>query len=152
MRFKFDQHCIGRYEDRIELTFEDSSLNKRFVISRPLRAIVGSEAEHDALKPTSPYIDPRSERGRPARRMPDSEGPVISGDPPPSLNTVKYVLPLPRAKIPKPLLDMLNGLEDVSLARQIEEVRSTFLPEALNSRTHAKRFKHLLWMEEYRTT
>jgi len=52
----FQQPHIGRYEDRLELLFEDTQLRKRFGISRTLKAIVGDKATHEALKPKSPYI------------------------------------------------------------------------------------------------
>jgi helicase MOV-10 len=55
----FTQTYRGRYEDRAEIIFEDIQLRKRFVIVRPLRAIVGSREDHAALRPVAPYIPRR---------------------------------------------------------------------------------------------
>ncbi|TEB29939.1 hypothetical protein FA13DRAFT_602788 [Coprinellus micaceus] len=58
VQFKFTQRSTGRYEDQIELGFEDTSLHVRFVITRRLQVIVGNQADHKSLKPTSPCVDP----------------------------------------------------------------------------------------------
>ncbi|TEB29940.1 P-loop containing nucleoside triphosphate hydrolase protein, partial [Coprinellus micaceus] len=128
VKFKFNKRSIGRYEDRIEFTFEDKHLKKRFAITRPLRVIVGNETDHEALKPTSPYVDPRS-RNRASRHEPSKVG-VVLGVPPPSLHAVKY--------------------GPVSLKQQIDDIQRMFLPPDLTSVTYARHFKHLLWIEEYR--
>lgn len=147
--FRFDQRSIGRYEDRVEFTFEDTSLKGRFVITRPLQVIVGNEADHEALKPVSPYVDPRLKRGR-TRREPEVD--VVPGVAPPSVKAVRYVLALPKADIPKHLADVLSRSDGgVPLKQQIEDIRRVFLPATLNVGTYARFFKNLLWMDEYRT-
>ncbi|KAF6757614.1 RNA helicase [Ephemerocybe angulata] len=148
--FKFKERFIGRYDDRLELTFKDAQLNKIFIISRPVGAIIGSEVDHEALKPISPYIDPRLRSGGRAARAPVSK--VIEGVAPPSANAVNYVLPLPRAAMPKHLLDLLSVAEQGgSLKQLIGDVRKIFMPNVLNSATYARHFKCLLWAEEFRT-
>ena len=59
----FTQTYRGRYEDRAEIIFEDTQLGKRFVIVRPLRAIVGSREDHATLRPSAPYV-PRKRTNR----------------------------------------------------------------------------------------
>lgn len=148
--FKFNERFIGRFEDRLELTFQDTQLNKTFIISRPLSAIIGNEADHEALKPVSPYIDPRLRSGGRAVRSPVST--VIEGVAPPSANAVNYVLPLPRAAMPKHLLDLLSVAEQGGSLKQLNgDVRKIFMPNVLNSATYARHFKCLLWAEEFRT-
>jgi len=64
LTISFTQSYRGRYQDRAEILFEDTQLGKEFVIVRPLRVIVGSRADHAALRPTAPYV-PRRRTNRP---------------------------------------------------------------------------------------
>ena len=59
----FTQSYRGRYADRAEILFEDTQLGKQFGIVRQLRVIVGSRADHAALRPIAPYI-PRKRTNR----------------------------------------------------------------------------------------
>ncbi|KAF6757649.1 RNA helicase [Ephemerocybe angulata] len=131
----FEQKYIGRYEDRLELVFEDRQLQKQFYITRPLRAIVGDKADHEALKPVAPYV-PRQQ----TNRIPETT--VIEGVAPPS-----YSLPL--ASIPPNLLAILRNT--TSTAKQLEEIKKLFVPTDFNSDTYARFFKNLLWIEEHRS-
>ena len=137
----FQQPHIGRYEDRLELSFEDTQLRKRFGISRTLKAIVGDKATHEALKPKSPYI-PRS------RSVRKEIGEVVEGVKPASLTAIPYVAPLPRALIPAHLQSILAGSE--SVARVVAQIRKIFLPAQLNSANYGRQFRHLLWIEEFK--
>lgn len=65
----FAQSYRGRYEDRAEIIFEDIQLGKEFVIVRPLRVIVGSRADHDALRPTAPYVPRRRTNRAPVNEV-----------------------------------------------------------------------------------
>ena len=38
---------------------EDTQLNRRFIIARRLRVIVGDKAEHVLYKPITPYTPPK---------------------------------------------------------------------------------------------
>jgi len=78
----FTQNYRGRYQDRAEILFEDTQLGKEFVIVRPLRVIVGSRADHAALRPTAPYV-PR----RRTKRAPVNE--VVPGEVSPSRTQIK---------------------------------------------------------------
>jgi helicase MOV-10 len=140
VRLDFKQSHIGRYEDRIEFTFEDNQLRKEFLISRSLRAIVGSKADHQLLQPKAPYV-PKE------RLVRQPELTIVEGVAPPSLKAIPYVFKLPQANIPKLLLATLaNG----SVSETVKRVRKVFLPSVLDSETYARHFKHLLWIEEFR--
>ena len=56
VRVTFKQNHIGRYEDRLEVVFENIQLKKRFTISRAVSATVGNKVDLEALKPKEPYI------------------------------------------------------------------------------------------------
>jgi helicase MOV-10 len=137
----FKHKHIGRYQDRIEMLFEDIQLDKQFIISKPLSAVVGSKADHEALKPIAPYIvQPRTTR-EPGLR-------VIEGVAPPSAQAVPYIGKLPLALIPPHLLSTLSSGTTGDI---ITRVQRTFLPRQFNSETYARFFKYLLWIEEYRS-
>ena len=53
---KFKQEFIGRYQDRLEVQFEDVALKKQFMISRMVEAIVGDPSVHNILRPRAPYV------------------------------------------------------------------------------------------------
>ncbi|TFK41436.1 RNA helicase [Crucibulum laeve] len=135
----FQQSQIGRYQDRLELAFEDTQLTKRFIISRPLQAIVGNKADHEALSPKAPYI-PRKR----TQRHPETT--VVEGVTPPSLNAIPYVGKLPRAVIPFQLASILSG--NGASAQKVSHIRRVFMPATLDSDSYARHFKHLLWIEE----
>ncbi|KAH6909397.1 RNA helicase [Coprinopsis sp. MPI-PUGE-AT-0042] len=84
VKLTFRNNFIGRYEDRLELVFEDTQLKKRFMISRPLQIVVGNQAEHEALR-----VPPRA------------------------ADAIRYVADLPHAHIPARLLAVLNGSETI---------------------------------------
>ncbi|RXW14391.1 hypothetical protein EST38_g11467 [Candolleomyces aberdarensis] len=140
--FKFTQRYIGRYDDRIEFIFEDTLLRKKFVISRQLQVVIGSEADHAVLRPVAPYV-PRERKAR------TPETTVVPGIAPSATNAIPYVVKLPRAPIPKHLLDLLSGSKP--LREQIADVQRLYITGPLSTRTYARRFKHLLWIEEHRT-
>ncbi|KDR68388.1 hypothetical protein GALMADRAFT_78731 [Galerina marginata CBS 339.88] len=135
------QTYIGRYEDRLELIFEDTRLKKRFVIVRTLKAIVGNKAEHEAMRPKAPYV-PRTRSTR--KRILE----VVEGIRPPALTAVRYVVPLPKANMPTQLQFVLAGSESTS--RCTSHIRKVFLPASLTSNTYGRHFKLLLWIEEFK--
>ena len=134
------QKHIGRCEDRLEIVFEDVQLRKRFVIARALRAIVGSKADHELLKPKAPYV-PRNR----TTRQPETQ--VVEGVLPPSLKAIPYVVSLPHANIPGPLSSALSTSSSSDI---ISRIRRVFLPLVLDSETYGRHFKNLLWIEEFR--
>ncbi|RXW22216.1 hypothetical protein EST38_g3643 [Candolleomyces aberdarensis] len=142
LTYGFEQKYIGRYEDRLELVFEDTQLKKRFVISRLLRAIVGNQAEHEALRPIAPYV-PRKR----TTRTPESQ--VVPGVPPPSSTAVPYVSKLPFADIPVNLYNLLT--DSRSQMKKLADIKKLYLPGLFLSQTYARQFENLLWIEEHQT-
>jgi helicase MOV-10 len=140
LKVTFRQSDVGRYEDRVELLFKDLQLNKHFLISRTLRAIVGNKADHQLLQPKAPYV-PRERLAR------QPEVTVVEGVAPPSLKGVPYVFKLPKALIPKSLLSALGTTR--SSSEGVKRMKDVFLPSTLNGETYARHFKHLLWIEEF---
>ncbi|QRW00523.1 RNA helicase [Ceratobasidium sp. AG-Ba] len=97
----------GRFSDRIELNLHDTSLNKTFTITRPLRAAVGNAADLELLQPSAPYV-------RPARRpRRDREENLVDGIKPPG-QQIDWVVSLPRAIIPDALRGILESRANVS--------------------------------------
>jgi helicase MOV-10 len=129
----------GRYVDRVDIVFEDVTLKQRFVIVRPLSAIVGSRADHELLKPTAPYVARKR-----TKREPEIE--VVPGEPPESDKAIPWVIRLPESPIPTSLASTLSKGSFTEIMRA---VRSVILPRGLERDTYNRYFKNLLWMEEH---
>ena len=69
----------GRFEARIEVVFEDTQSQERFVIVRPVLVTIGNVEEHRALQPTTPYVAPRVPRQQ--RQVTEVEEGVVSRSP-----------------------------------------------------------------------
>ena len=138
----FTQKHVGAYSNRIELIFEDIRLRQRFVIVRPLDAVVGNEADYTALQPQQPYI-PRKRTSR------DPEADIVAGDPPPALRAVPYVVKLPQAHIPDYITHSLS--HPTSLAIMTKQIKSHVLPRTFDDASYGRYFKVLLWAEEHRS-
>ncbi|KAH8102228.1 P-loop containing nucleoside triphosphate hydrolase protein [Cristinia sonorae] len=137
--FKHPNH--GKYEDRLEIIFEDLAIRQQFAIVRPLRAVVGSKADYEQLRPRAPYV-PRKRTNR------DAETQVVPGVPPPATSTTKWVTKLPIANIPKGLA---GALYSGDLTTEVAtEVRRTRLPAHLDSTSYGRHFQELLWCEEFK--
>ncbi|KAI0048937.1 P-loop containing nucleoside triphosphate hydrolase protein [Auriscalpium vulgare] len=130
----------GRFEDRLEITFEDTTLKQKFIIVRLLKATVGSKADYELLKPSRPYV-PRQRTARQA------EVDVVPGPSAPALEAVKWVVSLPHAPIPQSISSVLFSGSTSDVIRQL---RRTVLPASLNKDTYGRHFKTLLWIEEGR--
>lgn len=135
------QMYIGRYEDRLEMMFEDVQLKKRFLISRAISAVVGNKEEHEKLKATAPYIPRRRTERKP-------EAGIIEGVRPPALNIIPYVGKLPMAAIPSDLLAMLS---EGSVKETVDRLRRAYLPPILDSDSFSRHFRTLIWIEEQRS-
>jgi helicase MOV-10 len=131
----------GLYTDRVEITFFDPQLNQQFAIVRAIKAIVGSKADYELLKPRAPYV-PRTRHTR------QEELEVIPGEAPPTLKAIPWVVKLPEAAIPAPLHSVLSK---GSIGEVVRHTQSNFLPSTFESKTYARHFKHILWAEEYRS-
>lgn len=138
----FKEAYIGRYQDRVELQFEDEQLKKTFIISRTVRAIVGDRTAHEELKARAPYVS----RVRANRQ---EEKKVTEGAPPSSLNAIPYVTKLPPANIPSHLLATLS-ISSHPTNENLKTIQRSFLPSLLSTETHGRHFKVLLWIEEHK--
>lgn len=137
---RFSTPHSGRMDDRLEILFEDTALRVTFVIARALKAIVGSQADHELLKPIAPFQPRRRTRAQP-------EAQVVSGVPPPSKNIIPYIINLPRAQ---PSESLLAALSETSTGKALDHIKRVFLPKVIDSSTYSRYFKTLLWTEEHR--
>ncbi|CDO71155.1 hypothetical protein BN946_scf184845.g25 [Trametes cinnabarina] len=135
----FRQALPGRYQGRLELTFNDGT-TRPFVIIRQLRAVVGNSEDHELLKAAAPYV-----HRRPAKWY--SNASTVEGRRPPALDVVKWVKPLLPAPIPPALADAL-ALRSTKAA--IAAIRTHHLPGTLTAATHTRHFQTLLHIEEQR--
>ncbi|THV07182.1 RNA helicase [Dendrothele bispora CBS 962.96] len=129
---------LGRSEDRLEMTFEDTKMRTQFMIVRILRVTVGSKSDQETLKPKVPYT-PRKRVERPP------ESSVVQGEPAPALNAIPYQGKLTFAVIPKYLAE---HLQTGTTAEIIENLRNLHLPAVVDSQTYSRHFKCLFWAEE----
>ena len=143
LNIKFKQPYVGRYQDRLELLFEDTRLRKRFIITQDLKAIIGNKEEHEELQPKTPHSYILRSM---SKRSPILE--VVPGIKPPTTSIIPYVGRLPKARIPHSLEKTLSS-ED-SVAKMNLRLKSVFMPQVFNSKSHGQHFKHLLWIEEFR--
>lgn len=63
------------------------------------------------------------------------------------MTSIPYTIKLPRALIPKKLQEVIS---EGSTTEIIEKLRRGFLPGTLDSRSHTRFFKTLLWVDEQR--
>ncbi|KAG7441319.1 P-loop containing nucleoside triphosphate hydrolase protein [Guyanagaster necrorhizus] len=134
------QNHVGRAEDRLDLIFEDLTLRTQFIISRPIYLIVGSKADHKALKPKSAYIP--TER---TTRHPELQ--IVEGVRPPALTVIPYSITLPFADIPKPLLDTISSGTVPEITKKVKEL---YLPQSIDGASYGRFYQILLWVEEHK--
>jgi helicase MOV-10 len=131
---------IGRFEDRLELTFSSHLDREKFVITRPLHAIVGVKADHESLNPRAPYIPNK-------RRTYSREERVIPGVRPPALEHVDLRRgTLLQWEVPTALAEVLKAKGGQSAVLKI--IKNRFLPRALSYDTYKQWFGVLLHIEE----
>ena len=136
------QTHVGRYEDRLEITFEDLQSKGKFLISRPIRAVIGDKGEHEQLRPKAPFFQRRR-----AEKKPETH--ITVGEKPLPLKIIPYVGKLPMAKIPQDLLSILS--EGSTTKDVISRVREAYMPGELDTYSYARHFAPLVWIEEHRT-
>ncbi|KAK0204297.1 P-loop containing nucleoside triphosphate hydrolase protein [Desarmillaria ectypa] len=134
------QAHAGRASDRLDLVFEDLNLRTQFLIARPIHLIVGSKADHKALKPKSAYV-PRERTSR------HPELSIVEGVRPPALTVIPYSIPLPFADIPNPLLDTISSGTVSEITRKLKEL---FLPQSIDTNSYGRFYQVLLWVEEHK--
>ncbi|KIY47326.1 P-loop containing nucleoside triphosphate hydrolase protein [Fistulina hepatica ATCC 64428] len=144
LKVHFRQRFLGTYQDRLEVTFEDQTLNRRLVIARVLNAVVGDTQDHEQFGARSVY--------RPRRRVPRQ--PETNVVPRPRMpmhdEAVKrYSIPLPFAPIPRYLENILSGGSNDEVVRRMKGRFECFSqPPSLPSYTEY--FRLLLWSEEHK--
>ncbi|TCD60518.1 hypothetical protein EIP91_009945 [Steccherinum ochraceum] len=137
--FRHSNH--GKYEDRLEVFFEDLSIRQQFAIVRPLTIIVGNKSDYEELRPKAPYVP----RKKTARDDPES---IVPGVPPLATSTTRWVTKLPFADIPEKLSKILNsGNLPSEVASGIRKIR---LPDRLDAESYPRHFQELLWIEEFK--
>ncbi|OSD02639.1 P-loop containing nucleoside triphosphate hydrolase protein [Trametes coccinea BRFM310] len=137
---RLTQKLRGRYDGRLEITFQDVSTQRSFVVIRQLRAVVGSSADHNLLRSAAPYV-------RRGRAPWDSGRAIVEGERPPTLDAVRWVKKLPPSLIPS----TLAGILDTGSTREVvNQIRNQFLPANFDSSTHGQHFRVRLWVEEHR--
>ncbi|CAA7269336.1 unnamed protein product [Cyclocybe aegerita] len=139
--FTLSQGHIGRYVDRAEFIFQDTQLRKQFTITRTLKAVVGNQAEHEALMPRTPYTPRRRTTQKPMLEL-------VEGIKPPALHAIPYIGRLPVANIPSQLQGILSGSQ--STTKLVDQIRRVFMPNVLDSDTYGRHHKTLLWIEEFK--
>lgn len=137
------QSYAGVAEDRLILIFEDIQLATRFIVTKPLRIIVGTDAARSqAQQPSAPYKAKRRSERHPERE-------VESGERPPSLSAVRYIVTLPQAPLSVQIKDILDS---GTLQQRVGRIRAVHLPTTLSVDTYSQQFRALIWVEEHQTT
>ncbi|TDL24445.1 P-loop containing nucleoside triphosphate hydrolase protein [Rickenella mellea] len=129
----------GRFQDRIELHFEDLVLKKRFAITRPLNATVGVKADYEALRPKAPYVRPKLKTEEPISDP-------IPGIAPPALAAIVWKVALPKFPIPPGLKELAFG--NGTYKELAKKVRNAFLPRDFDCDTYGRHLKVMIWIEE----
>ncbi|KAJ7676478.1 P-loop containing nucleoside triphosphate hydrolase protein [Mycena rosella] len=133
----FDGEC----QDVLELIFLDNSTRNRFLITRKLCAVVGSEADHKQLQPKSTY----SRR----KTAPFQSGaPIIRSLRPPTWGTTEWTSRLPEFKSPERLIQVAFGSHSGSNAKKVLLSVSQFMPHAFTVNTYGEHFQVLLYIED----
>ncbi|KZV99658.1 P-loop containing nucleoside triphosphate hydrolase protein [Exidia glandulosa HHB12029] len=135
------QGTVGRFEDRLELTFQDVHLHQRFAIVRPVSCIVGNREDHDAIKPVAPYVPRVRSAVIPEHTLEIDEAPK-----PPALAAVRWVVRLPAYDIPPALEEVIaTSGRGWDLIRRL---KTDFLPSRLRTDSYTRFFQTLLHVEE----
>ena len=133
---------LGRFDDRIELVFQDAALNQRFTIARRLRAEVGDKNELASLAPVAPYVRPK-----PKRPVPHAD--IVDGIKVPFISEIQWAVSLPQFKIPAAVSTVLGS---GSPEAQTSAIKETLLPARLNAQNYPRHWATLLHVEEVQMT
>ncbi|KAJ7074967.1 P-loop containing nucleoside triphosphate hydrolase protein [Mycena belliarum] len=131
----------GKYDDVLELIFLDTATRTRFLITRKLGAVVGSEADYEQLKPKSAY----------ARRKfaPfQFDGPIISSLRPPTWGPVKWTSKLLEFKSPAKLIQAAFGEHSRANTKSVLQAVRSFLPSSFTVNTYGQHFQVMLYIED----
>ncbi|KAJ7484325.1 P-loop containing nucleoside triphosphate hydrolase protein [Mycena latifolia] len=138
---QFHPSFDGGYEDVLELIFLDTVSRNRFLITRKLGAVVGSEADHEQLKPKSAY----------ARRKTapfQFDGPIVRSLRPPTWGPIKWTSRLLEFKSPEKLIQAAFGAHLRSNTKTILQAVKRFLPSSFKVNTYGEHFQVMLYIED----
>lgn len=130
----------GLFENRLELYFEIPSQHRRFTITRPIAARVGSQTDYEQLKATKPYIRRKRIAGFKFNRF-------VAGVRPAALAKIVWRKKLKEYPIPPELYHITSGI-DLDLSEKLEMLRASFIPGELDTSTYAKHMQTRMWIEE----
>jgi helicase MOV-10 len=142
--FKPPHQNIGHFSTYVEFSFEDPVQDRYFIILRSIKAVLGNQAEYDAIRPTAQY------EGRQRRRHENiSDSQVVPGERPADLSRHPYGTKLKQYQIPIDLEDALNnGPQDLDAV--MKRLPAKYNSTVLNKKTHISILKTQLWVEEYK--
>jgi helicase MOV-10 len=132
---------IGRFEDRLELSFLDGSLHRQFAITRNIIAIVGSREDYEAIKPVAPYV-PRIRKAAVAVK----DLSVEKGPKPRALADVRWVVELLMYHVPLRIENLVNSTKRGK--DLVQNIQRLCLPKSLDGATYTRFFMTLLHVEE----
>ncbi|KAG8956455.1 hypothetical protein FRC03_010833 [Tulasnella sp. 419] len=118
-----------RYQDRVELVFENIKVRQRFIITRLVTAIVGTQKDVHLFGPPIQHSYPIHSMLKPPEN--DDEE---------SADSRELFAHIPRF--------VRDALEDGSDQDKIERVKRSILPPKLNADSHRMHWKTILWIEE----
>lgn len=127
----------GRYEDTLELAFHDVERRHRFVITRRVHAIVGSQDDHQQLKPKAPYS---KKKYTPFEHT----GWIVPSLRPPTWSATKWAIMLPSFNIPN---DLIKAAFDRT-PRAAHAAMKSLLPQSFNQDTYGRFFQSIVYIEE----
>jgi helicase MOV-10 len=135
---------IGHYSTHVELSFEDPTQDRYFIILRSIKAVLGNQAEYEAIRPTAQY------EGRQRRRHENiSDSQVVPGERPAEFSRHPYATRLKQYRIPIDLEDSLNnGPQDLDTV--MKRLPAKYSSTILDKKTYISILKTQLWVEEYK--
>lgn len=131
----------GRFQDRLELIFQDVTAQKKFAIVKTLTTIVGDAADYELLKPIAPYV-PKVRRQREVIKE------LVEGEPPIAISHTKWAVKLHEYEPPKALKTILDMPDRDG---KLKLLRAGFIPRSFVAQTHSRLFHILLYIEEHQS-
>lgn len=130
----------GHFHDRLELYFETFPGLKKFTITRPIVAVVGTANDHEILKASSPFKGSR-------KRVKMVINNIDEGVRPPALSDIVWANRLDQYLSSPELLSVAFSDAD-KVGQIVKNVKARFMPKSFDLSTYANYMKVLLWIEE----
>lgn len=124
----------GQFEDRVELRFENTTLQQSFTIIRGIKAIIGVKADYDLLRASAPFVRKKKQT------RPRSSG-IVRGPRRSLSSTIPYRGWLGDYPIDPSVIIAGPDEERITIIKAI-------LPESLVAETYARHWHTLLHVEE----